>query len=300
MKKLLYAISLLAMTLFFSSVSYAMTGIFWQPQLRDNSVSDAQWNMLMQSVRQQGFDTLIVQWTQYGDGLAGAQEQAVLLKRMNAARSAGLNLVIGLNSDPEFFSRQKQSASALPEYLNQLKAADINQAQHWSKLLPGQFSGWYISAEIDDANWREPAAQAIMEKWLGDTRVALTQVANKPVYISSFFSGNTTPENYGLLITALRNTGLNVWIQNGGGTNTLTAAQRALYLDESVGCNTDHLANGIIYELFSIHASNTFKADPKATSDAKEILKTPPRCGKDRLFFSLRYLPIADGIMQRN
>lgn len=293
--------ALLALALLcLSTLSQAMTGIFWQPQLRDNNVSDAQWVSLMKSLQQQGFDTLIVQWTQYGKALSGQEEQTILKKRMNAAHDAGLHLVIGLNSDPEFFSLQKQSAALLPSYLTHLKEQDIKQAQYWSEALEGKFEGWYISAEIDDANWRDDSVRTIMKDWLKDTHSSLVKVANKPIYLSSFFAGNTTPSSYAKLISEIHGTGLNVWVQDGGGTNMLTTAQRTLYLDASAGCSTDTPAGGVIYELFSTHPSKAFKASQKETKDITRLLTTPSPCGKDRIFFSLRYLPIANGIMENS
>lgn len=299
MRRTLQALSVLAL-LCLSTLSQAMTGIFWQPQLRDNNVSDTQWVSLMKSLQQQGFDTLIVQWTQYGEALSGQEEQTILKKRMSAAHDAGLHLVIGLNSDPEFFSLQKQSASVLPSYLTRLKDKDIKQAQYWSEALAGKFEGWYISAEIDDANWRDDSVRTMMKDWLKDTHSSLVKVANKPIYISSFFAGNTTPSNYAKLIAEINGIGLNVWVQDGGGTNTLTTAQRTLYLDASAGCSTDTPASGVIYELFSIHPSKTFKASQKETKDITRLLTTPSQCEKDRIFFSLRYLPIANGIMENS
>lgn len=50
-----------------------------------------------------------------------------------------------------------------------------------------QPDGWYISAEIDDLNWRDVSVRAPLLKWLKDSRQMLQAVADKPVYISSFF-----------------------------------------------------------------------------------------------------------------
>ena len=50
-----------------SPFSFAMKGIIWQPQNRDSQVTDTQWQGLMSQLRLQGFDTLVLQWTRYGD-----------------------------------------------------------------------------------------------------------------------------------------------------------------------------------------------------------------------------------------
>ena len=299
MKKWPYAFFLLVL-LCQSTLSHAMTGIFWQPQLRDNNISNAQWASLMASVRQQGFDALIVQWTQFGEAFSGPEKQAILQKRMEAARRAGLQLIVGLNADPGFFTLQKQPAAVLSGYLSHLKERDIQQANYWSKMLTGQISGWYISAEIDDTNWRDAANSALMKQWLRGTRSSLSNIVDKPVYISSFFSGNTSPEHYSALISELHGTGLNVWVQNGSGTHVLTAGQRAAYLEKSAGCGTITPASGTVYELFTISSNNTIIASQDEIRNINSMLNTPSPCRKEHLYFSLRYLPIAANIMEKD
>ncbi len=56
----------------------------------------------MSQLRLQGFDTLVLQWTCYGDAFTCSQNSALLFKRAAAAQQAGLKLIVGLNADPEF------------------------------------------------------------------------------------------------------------------------------------------------------------------------------------------------------
>lgn len=289
----LFSLSLLLL-LFASPLSYAMTGIFWQPQSRDNRITDAQWSQLMLSVKQQGIDTLIVQWTQYGDAFSD-REQDTLLKRLRIANTAGLQLILGLNADPSFFSLQKQSNITLDHYLDQLKDRDIQQASRLSKELQGTFSAWYISAEIDDVNWRDPSRLSLMKTWLNSTKNELNKIDDKPVYISSFFSGNMSPDSYSTLISEIQNTGLNVWVQDGEGTQILTPKQREIYINKSAGCDTETPALGVVYELFNIKKPNSIKS----RGDYEKLLNTASACEKERIFFSLRYLPISSNIMER-
>lgn len=274
----------------------AMTGIFWQPQLRDGKVSPESWQSLMQSVRQQGFDTLVLQWTRYGDAFADASETARLVERSAAARRAGLKVVIGLYADPDFFTRQHQPELALQNYLNQLRVNDVEQVQHWlnaAKIAP---DGWYISAEIDDLNWRSEARRQPLLKWLNDTRRSLSELTDKPVYISSFFAGNMAPDAYARFMQQLHGTGLRVWVQDGSGVGKLNDAQRQLYLDASAGCNTG-IVQGVVYELFKSKPGESFSAEPKSSKEIAALLAAPSACGKDRLYFSLRYLNAARNIL---
>ena len=59
-----------------SPFSFAMKGIIWQPQNRDSQVTDTQWQGLMSQLRLQGFDTLVLQWTRYGDAFTQPEQRA--------------------------------------------------------------------------------------------------------------------------------------------------------------------------------------------------------------------------------
>ncbi len=276
----------------------AMTGIFWQPQLRDNQVSNDSWQSLMQSVRKQGFDTLILQWTRYGDAFSNTNETAKLVERTAAARQAGLKVIIGLYADPDFFTRQQQPALALENYLNRLRVNDLEQLRHWLDGAGVAPDGWYISAEIDDHNWRNEARRQPLLKWLSDTRRGINELSDKPVYISSFFAGNMEPDAYARFMQQLHSTGLHIWIQDGSGVGTLSEAQRQLYLNASANCSNG-AAEGVIYELFNSQPGETFRAEPKSSAEINTLLATPSACGKSRVYFSLRYLPVAHTILAR-
>lgn len=233
MRKLIFVMLTLLLV---SPFSFAMKGIIWQPQNRDSQVTDAQWQGLMSQLRLQGFDTLVLQWTRYGDAFTQPEERALLFRRAAAAQHAGLKLIVGLNADPEFFMHQKQSSAALESYLNRLLAADLQQARLWSAAPGVTPDGWYISAEIDDLNWRSEAARQPLLKWLNNTQRLLSDVSEKPTYVSSFFAGNMSPDGYRQLLEQVKATGVNVWVQDGSGVDKLTAGQRECYLQASADC----------------------------------------------------------------
>lgn len=292
---------ILLLSLLISSLSVqAMNGIFWQPQDRDLSIANTSWSALMYQLRKQGFDTLVVQWTRHGDSFSTQKDRAQLQKKIESAHQAGLELIIGLNADPEFFERQKQPTSALSHYLSRLRTLDTQQVQLWQKELSFTPKAWYISAEIDDLNWRDESVRQEMLIWLDQTKQQINRYSNLPLYISSFFTGNMAPDSYRQLIQAIRAQGVNVWVQDGSGVANLTAAQRELYLDASLNCQkTDQIAaNGIIYELFKVNAATAFSASPKPLAEINRLLKPETNCSKDRLYFSLRYLPSSAGIVE--
>lgn len=278
----------------------AMNGIIWQPQDQDLSIADSKWHALMHEVRQAGFDTFVLQWTRYGDSFSTPERREQLKKKVESAREAGLKLILGLYMDPEFFDRQKQPAMALSNYLNRLRVLDIKQVQLWQEELKVEPDGWYISAEIDDLNWRDESVRQLMLKWLKDTRNQIKKHSIQPVYISTFFVGNMTPISYRDLLTEIQAEGLRVWIQDGSGVNNLTVNQRALYLNTAFKCpNLDRAAaSGIVYELFTIQTDEAFSALPKSETELKKRLALDKKCPNERLYFSLRYLPISEGILK--
>jgi len=285
---------LLLLLVLASPLANAMKAIFWQPQLRDSSATQAQWASLMHTLRLQGFDTLVLQWTQYGTAFAEGEERQQLQQRAEAARAAGLKVIVGLYADPDFFQRQKQKASALTNYLDRLRAADIKQAKEWSAHV----DGWYISAEIDDLNWRTPEVRKQLQEWLDTTRRQLIAVNDKPVSISSFFAGNMTPDSYSQMLAEIHQLGIQVWVQDGRGVNVLTRQVRELYLNASAGCQSSTPASGIVYEVFQATPGKTFKATPLSAQELTSRLTQKSDCGKSTLYFSLRYLPIASGTLQ--
>ncbi|MGQ7091240.1 DUF4434 family protein, partial [Escherichia coli] len=223
---------------------------------------------------------------------------ALLFKRAAAAQQAGLKLIVGLNADPEFFMHQKQSSAALESYLNRLLAADLQQARLWSAAPGVTPDGWYISAEIDDLNWRSEAARQPLLTWLNNAQRLISDVSAKPVYISSFFAGNMSPDGYRQLLEHVKATGVNVWVQDGSGVDKLTAEQRERYLQASADCQSSAPASGIVYELFVAGKGKTFTAKPKPDAEIASLLAKRSSCGKDTLYFSLRYLPVAHGILE--
>lgn len=269
----------------------ASQGIFYQPQLRDATLGELRWDEIVAQVKQEGFDTLIVQWTRYGDAFAKPEESAWLAARLKRAHAAGLKLVLGLYADPAFFQRQDQSAGSLARYLEQQKSHNHLLAEEWLNLLgEGSIAGWYLPAELDDFNWRDPERQALLSKYLASSAKALREVSPEPVYISSFFTGKMSPQAYRDLLTRLSDKGVNLMVQDGSGTTVLSKPERELYLDALSPC--EGRVTGLIHELFVQKGERaSFHAEPLAERQQRVLMVSPSSCGSQRWFFSLRYLP---------
>lgn len=278
----------------------ASTAIVYQPQLRDRDVAQAQWPSIFMQLRAQGFDTLVVQWTEYGDAFGDPASHAWLLQRVREARAAGLRIVLGLNSDPAFFQRQQVPTAALGDYLHTLLRRDDAVARRWAgDLGVDVIDGWYLPMEIDDKRWRDPKAREPLQAYLASERRQLGRIAARPVYVTSFFAGNMAPERYAELLDAVQHTGVRVWVQDGAGTGRLGEGERKLYLDAVSQCTAAHV-QGVVFEMFhQTGADNTFSATALPDAAANLALAQRAPCGGDSVFFELRYLPAMAGSMRR-
>jgi hypothetical protein len=159
-------------------------------------------------------------------------------------------------------------------------------------VLPSKaIIGWYLPLEVDDRQWRDLSARAELTHYLRRQVSELGDVLPVPVYISSFFSGNMTPERYAVMLESIEaQSKIHFWVQNGSGTNKLIAAERDFYLDAIANCS-GYAATGLIYEIFTqTKADLEFAAKPLSTPEMNKALQQKAPCNGDRLFFALNYL----------
>lgn len=273
-------------------LAQATTAVFYQPQTRDREVAVAQWPGWFAQLRARGFDTLVVQWTQYGDAFADPAGHAWLLQRVREARAAGLRVVLGLHSDPAFFQRQEMPATALDDYLRSLARQDAEAARRWAgELGERDIAGWYLPMEIDDRRWREPEAREVLRDYLALERRQLDRVLARPVFVSTFFAGHMAPAAYAQLVADVRGSGVQAWVQDGAGTARLSRGESAVYLASAMSCDRKGAA-GVVYEVFrQTGGDEAFKAEPLDGRDVEVALVQRAPCGGDTAFFELRYLP---------
>ncbi len=276
----------------FSLTAQAMTGMIYQPQQRDMKLSDSFWPSVFSDLRKRGFDTLIIQWTQYGDMFSKGSEKKWLHDRLQDAVAADLKLVIGLYADPDSFSALEMPTDLLEAYFLKNTEKNIDLAKEWVSIFPDKsIVGWYLPMEIDDRRWRAKDDQFFLaEQLLRDVR-ALKNLSHGPAYITSFFKGHSDANGYKSMLDEIKKvSGVRLWIQDGVGAKTLMPAETALYLKSLSVCH-DTPIDGLVFEIFrQIGPDSNFKAEPLA-ADIKEyaLLQRAP-CDGDSVFFTLRYL----------
>jgi hypothetical protein len=279
---------------FLSSLSHAseIDGIIFQPREADLTIPVENWPKIFKLAKARGFNTLVIQWTRFDNVFASPQNQIWLQDRMLEAVEANLKLVIGLSSDPDTFERLKQPAPLVGSYFRKLNELNLNLAQQWVKVIPAKsIIGWYLPLEVDDRQWRDLAARAELTRYLKRQVSELGDVLPVPVYISSFFSGNMTPERYAVMLENVEaQSKVHFWVQNGSGTVKLIQAERDLYLDAIAKCS-GYAATGLIYEIFTqTQADRVFAAKPLSAPEMSKALQQRSPCNGDRVFFALNYL----------
>jgi hypothetical protein len=208
--------------------------------------------------------------------------------------------VLGLDSDPAFFQRQEASPAALDAYLLTLSRRNVEVARRWIDDLGSEaIVGWYLPIEIDDRRWRDPAVRRRLQDYLVAERRQLDGIAQRPIYVTSFFAGNMTPSRYAELLADIQRSGVRAWVQDGAGTGRLGQGERELYLGAASSCAESH-ARGIVYEIFrQTGEDKAFSAAALPAVEASAALAQRAPCGGDSVFFELRYLPEMATVLRR-
>ncbi len=252
--------------------------LFYQPQETDRHITPAQWKNIWQQTRANGYDTIIVQWTSYGDTDFGGKN-GWLAKSLQLAQADGLSLIIGLHMDPAYYNRLSEIDTAgTGAYLENQLGLSLKQADSVRQNWGLNITGWYVPLELDDWNFAQKARRDIMTQRLQ----GLADRLNHPLHISSFSGGKLTPDAYAHWLESLDAAGIHAWAQDGAGTGTLPAFARKTYL-KALPCKI-----GIVLEAFrqTSKENEPFRAIP-APADTKQTQCHPIAV------FGLRYMPWA-------
>lgn len=284
-----------------SSTSLKNNWVFYQPQLRDSEVSTIVWQKMLLSLKKDGIKGIVFQWSTSDED---TQNNSIQLKKLQKiftlAEQSNLQVIIGLHADSDFFKRIKQPASSLKYYLNKQSTLSMNVAKQWKDVWASDaFSGWYITQEVDDYHWRDTARRSLLLEFLQRLNLQLSLLnTGKPIYISAYLGGFQSATVTVNLLNDINLEGqIEVWLQDGLGTGALTDKQRNYYFPSLLACKD--IDKGIIYEFFREQKeTSSFSAIPANAEQwqfQKEIMAE--YCQTKKLIFSLRYLPVAHGIL---
>lgn len=272
MMRLLWVVCLLLS----SVIVRADERIFYQPLTVDAGLSQTQWRQIWQDTARQGVHTVIVQWTAYGNSDFGGAN-GWLADSLKQAQAQGLKLVLGLYMDPAYYQRIDELDSAgLTTYWQAQLGQSLAQQQKLRNDWKLQVSGWYLPMELDDLHFLAADRRQTLQRQLKD----LAGQLNAPLHVSAFSAGKLAPQVNGRWLAELADQGIQVWWQDGAGTDRLPAFVRSGYAN-ALPCSV-----GIVQEAFRQVSSsgNPFRAEPATVSAAV------PACHPSAVF-SLRYRP---------
>jgi hypothetical protein len=264
--------------------------LFYQPQDRDAAVNEQQWRQMWRQAADDGYHTLLVQWTRHGESTFGG-ESGWLRSALRQAQEAGLALVLGLYYDPGYYevlARERDSTYYWHHLLGQSRLQQ-QALMDWG-LEP---AGWYLPYELDDTLIATGELLAEIRTQFAEVSrqlSAFTGLHDLPVHISAFTSGRLSPGVYAEWLQSISDAGLQVWWQNGRGTGLLPPIARQAY-EQALPCDT-----GIVNEAFmqTSQAGEPFVAGPVPDFQRP---RSASGCHPQAVF-SLRYLPFAASVLE--
>lgn len=177
-----------------------LSGTIVQFNPQHNLRTRGDWARLFRSLRALGMTQIVVQWTV--DGTAAyypsqrfrAGPMPPLDTLLDLAEESGMRMLVGLAHDPQYWSHIGGEPTQVERHLGELRARSLSVARELVPRLAHRraFEGWYLSEEIDDLNWRDPARRAIVSDHLKALTSELrTLDARARIAISGFANAGT-------------------------------------------------------------------------------------------------------------
>lgn len=283
-----------------------MQALFYQPHFVDLELNSAQWSDRIDQLNAAGINNIYLQWTDYGevnftelelsDGVSFLPTLAELMQQK------GTQLHVGLVADPHWFTESKRQDLELQNYLFEIRQESINHAKEIVTLFPElQLAGWYLPEEIGGTGWRDPTSQDLLKEHFRQLTQSLRELTpDATVSVSGFSSGMLSAEEYSELWKQLLEIdGLQLWHQDGSGTQALEFNERNALLEHLLETLDGDEDLGVIAELF--RQLDTPSGEFTATAVDIEPLtiqlqnRSRAKEGIQIAGFSLRYLFENDG-----
>lgn len=258
---------------------------FVQLWRQDALRTEAKWEDWFKNLDSLGFTEIIAQWSSYGpvsfynDPAMNRECSPSLEALIQAAGRHRKKIWLGLHYDPSFWQAIGKEPADPDVYLKDrlqdfmLRLPFLLRAIEKADPKGEIVCGWYISDEIDDQNWQNPARCQALLGYLESLRQHLRKAKAKwPVLISGFSNGTLTPVQWtafwNKLLAQTRIDGL--LFQDGIGAGKLTVQQLEAYL-KSFASSLTHADRtfGVIVELFQINAPQDSAAGLQAADMAR-------------------------------
>jgi hypothetical protein len=219
-----------------------LQGTFLQLTQSHGTWTRAQWEALFADLRTLRMRRIVVQWSLH-DGTAfypsqrhRAVERPPLPLLLELADRDQMQVVIGLAADSGYWTSITRDADRVEVYLRRLRLRSEGVAAELAPLARAHasFAGWYVTEEVDDVNWLEPARRALLAGYLRDLTAKLKALTpGAPVAVSAFSNARCDPEALEAFWKALLAAAPvdAVLFQDSVGALKLTLGHLPLYLD---------------------------------------------------------------------
>ncbi|WP_073581018.1 DUF4434 domain-containing protein [Vibrio quintilis] len=260
------------------------TGIFYQPQNRDQSVSTREWQKLFDQTKSYNISEIVAQWNQYGTEQFNGPD-GWLGQVLDRAIRADKTIWLGLYADPDYFTHIHQSdltaqRTYLQSYLQQVKLS-FQRWQGWIESRGSSVSGVYLPAEFTDYDFSAPEQREMLADVLSDFLANYTL----PVMVSVYWANQIPFDQFTAWVDDLEQLGLVVLIQDDQGANINQFADGENSYD-SLECSYD-----LIVEIYKqVRPYPDFEARRLSKKEFRERVNLR-ECHLNYLF-SLRYLPV--------
>lgn len=217
-----------------------LTGTYLQLWDGHGEWNEGKWRELFKHFQALELDWLVIQWTLYGSRAFYPSEihepvlHPPLETVMRLADEAGMKVFVGLAHDESYWMNIDREPDLLDVYLQRLNVHSLTVAREVKEIVEDHpsFEGWYISQEIDDVHWLEPARKRILVDALTCLAMQLVEEVPKArVAISGFSNAHADPEALGRFWAQLVGSGLDVVLfQDGIGVRKLDLRHLPIYL----------------------------------------------------------------------
>jgi uncharacterized protein DUF4434 len=250
-------------------------GTFLQLWSTHGAWTEETWQRLFGYLERLRVAELVVQWSVYEDlafypsARHTPVPQPPLSTIMRLAAQHRMTVLVGLASDPAFWTKVAREPDLVESYLRASRARSESVARELVPLVASHpsFRGWYISEEIEDGTWRGPRSRTIVTDHLRLLAMALRGLTpGARIAISGFSNAQTQPSTFGDFWTRLLQAApIDVFLfQDGIGARKQRLSFLPLYLEaarEATRASGRELR--VIVELFEqIGETGTFMAAP--------------------------------------
>jgi hypothetical protein len=220
-----------------------LDGTFMQLRAEHAGWEHADWERLFGYLRATHMRSLIVQWSAhdairfYRSAQQPALKRAPLELILQLAEEADIEVLVGLTQESTYWKDIAGAPSDVEATLQRLRASSLAVARELLPIVSARrsFVGWYISEEIDDVNWREPARRKLLLAHLAALAPDLKKLAPMAhVAISGFSNATMDPGSFETFWAQLLDAAQpidTVFFQDGVGTNKLAIPEALVYLE---------------------------------------------------------------------